>query len=189
MSLDRIFTRCRSAAIASLCWAFVTLHAAEGSRAPYNVLFIAMDDMNDWVGAFGGAPQNRSATPKMDLFAKKGLSYFNRRTARDRSAVRRARRCFPASCHTGAGLMPTARTCSVRHWLRPTSRSRSIFRNMVTARFRPEKFSTNIPATKGTGRLITGNRQRAAAVRVQTWTASPRAIEICSMANLPFCPQ
>lgn len=76
MSLDRIFPPCRSAAIASLCLAFVTLHAAEGSRAPYNVLFIAMDDMNDWVGAFGGAPQNRAATPKMDLFAKKGSVVF-----------------------------------------------------------------------------------------------------------------
>ena len=76
MSRNRIFTRCRSAAIASLCWAFVTLQAAEGSRAPYNVLFIAMDDMNDWVGAFGGAPQNRSATPKMDLFAKNGSVVF-----------------------------------------------------------------------------------------------------------------
>jgi arylsulfatase A-like enzyme len=35
-----------------------------------------MDDMNDWVGAFGGAPQNRSATPKIDHFAKGGSVVF-----------------------------------------------------------------------------------------------------------------
>jgi len=76
MSLDRIFPPRTSAAIFSLCLAFVTLHAAEGSRAPYNVLFIAMDDMSDWMGAFGGAQQNRSATPKIDQFAKGGSVVF-----------------------------------------------------------------------------------------------------------------
>ncbi|MEI6467789.1 MAG: sulfatase, partial [Verrucomicrobiota bacterium] len=60
----------------SLIAASVALRAAEGSRAPYNVLFIAIDDMNDWVGAFGGAPQDRSATPKMDQFAKTGSVVF-----------------------------------------------------------------------------------------------------------------
>lgn len=52
------------------------MHAAEASPAPYNVLFIAIDDMNDWVGAFGGAPQAQSATPKMDQFAKNGSVVF-----------------------------------------------------------------------------------------------------------------
>lgn len=37
---------------------------------PYNVLFIAVDDLNDWVGAFGGAPQAKSATPRMDKYAQ-----------------------------------------------------------------------------------------------------------------------
>ena len=38
----------------------------------YNVVFIAVDDMNDWVGCFGGNPQ--AITPNMDRFAKqKGM--------------------------------------------------------------------------------------------------------------------
>ena len=50
--------------------------AAEPARAPYNVLFIAIDDLNDWVGAFGGAPQAQSATPRMDKFAQSGSVVF-----------------------------------------------------------------------------------------------------------------
>lgn len=35
--------------------------ATEASPAPYNVRFIAIDDMNDWVGTLGGAPQARGS--------------------------------------------------------------------------------------------------------------------------------
>jgi len=49
---------------------------AATNAAPYNVLFIAIDDMNDWVGAFGGAPQARSATPRMDKLAASGSVVF-----------------------------------------------------------------------------------------------------------------
>jgi arylsulfatase A-like enzyme len=54
----------------------VNITAAEAARAPYNVLFIAIDDLNDWVGVFGGAPQAQSATPRMDKFAQSGSVVF-----------------------------------------------------------------------------------------------------------------
>ena len=38
------------------------------SAKPLNVLFIAIDDLNDWVGVFGGHPQAK--TPNMDKLAK-----------------------------------------------------------------------------------------------------------------------
>ena len=38
-----------------------------------NVLFIAVDDLNDWVGALGGHPQAK--TPNMDLLAKRGVLF------------------------------------------------------------------------------------------------------------------
>jgi arylsulfatase A-like enzyme len=38
----------------------------QGKR--YNVLFIAVDDLNDWVGCLGGNPQ--AITPNLDRFAK-----------------------------------------------------------------------------------------------------------------------
>ena len=40
---------------------------AQDSKKP-NVLFIAIDDLNDWVGVFGGHPQAK--TPNMDKLAK-----------------------------------------------------------------------------------------------------------------------
>ena len=42
----------------------------------YNVLFIAVDDMNDWVGCFGGNPQ--AITPNMDRFAKQQAMVMNK---------------------------------------------------------------------------------------------------------------
>ena len=42
------------------------------ARKP-NVLFIAVDDLNDWVSALGGHPQAR--TPNMDLLAKRGILF------------------------------------------------------------------------------------------------------------------
>lgn len=52
------------------------MSAAEATPTSYNVLFIAIDDMNDWVGTFGGAPQAQSATPQMDKFARSGSVVF-----------------------------------------------------------------------------------------------------------------
>lgn len=42
----------------------------------YNVLFIAVDDMNDWVGCLGGNPQ--AITPNMDRLAKDKAMVMNK---------------------------------------------------------------------------------------------------------------
>jgi arylsulfatase A-like enzyme len=76
MTPSRNFFALLATAFAALALAFVPLHAAEKARAPYNVLFIAVDDLNDWVGAFGGAPQKKSATPNLDRFATNGSVVF-----------------------------------------------------------------------------------------------------------------
>ena len=48
----------------------------ESSKANQpNVLFIAIDDMNDWVGFLGGHPQAK--TPNMDRLAKRGVNFTN----------------------------------------------------------------------------------------------------------------
>jgi len=49
------------------------------SAKPLNVLFIAVDDLNDWVGVFGGHPQaktNRGHTPLHNaaLYNHKGVA-------------------------------------------------------------------------------------------------------------------
>ncbi|MBF0198870.1 MAG: sulfatase [Planctomycetes bacterium] len=41
-----------------------------------NVIFIAVDDLNDWVGVFGGNPQ--AQTPNIDKFANQGALVFEK---------------------------------------------------------------------------------------------------------------
>jgi hypothetical protein len=62
MSITRKIIALSLASPAALHAAEVAKPAAETSAAPCNVQFIAIDDMNDWVGSFGGAPQAPSAT-------------------------------------------------------------------------------------------------------------------------------
>ena len=43
---------------------------------PYNVLFIAVDDLNDWIGCFGGNSQ--AITPNLDRLAKEQAMVMNK---------------------------------------------------------------------------------------------------------------
>ena len=43
------------------------------AQAKPNVLFIAIDDLNDWIGALGGHPQAR--TPNLDRLAKRATLF------------------------------------------------------------------------------------------------------------------
>lgn len=47
---------------------------ADGAEKP-NVLFIAIDDMNDWTGFLGGHLQ--AQTPNLDRLARKGVNFIN----------------------------------------------------------------------------------------------------------------
>lgn len=47
----------------------------ESAMDRLNVLFIAIDDLNDWVGHLGGHPQAR--TPNIDALADRGVSFTN----------------------------------------------------------------------------------------------------------------
>ncbi len=46
---------------------------AAQKKSPPNVLFIAIDDLNDWVGVLGGHPQAR--TPNIDKFCRSGVLF------------------------------------------------------------------------------------------------------------------
>lgn len=59
---------------------FANAYSAEGRDAVSenekpNVLFIAIDDMNDWVGFLGGHPQAK--TPNLDKLAARGVNFTN----------------------------------------------------------------------------------------------------------------
>ena len=66
--IHRIFT-----ALFILCF-WMAESYVQDSKKP-NILFIAIDDLNDWVGFMGGHPQAR--TPHMDALAKQGRNFIN----------------------------------------------------------------------------------------------------------------
>ena len=60
-----------------ICLIALGLSAALGqavAKCP-NVLFIAIDDLNDWIGCLGGHPQVR--TPNIDRLARRGVLFSN----------------------------------------------------------------------------------------------------------------
>jgi len=65
--------------IANLCWFEVLmlsstiLFAAEGPKP--NVIFISIDDQNDWIGHLGGHPLAK--TPNLDQLAARGTTFLN----------------------------------------------------------------------------------------------------------------
>lgn len=63
-----------------------------------NVLFIAVDDLNDWVGSLQGHPQAR--TPNIDQLASRGVLFTNAHTA--------APACNPSRVALMTGLLPTS---------------------------------------------------------------------------------
>ena len=48
--------------------------AAEKPHPP-NVLFISVDDMDDWIGCLGGHPDAK--TPNIDRLARRGVLFTN----------------------------------------------------------------------------------------------------------------
>jgi arylsulfatase A-like enzyme len=57
----------------STCLAFSSTYA--DTPAPPNVLFISIDDLNDWLGCYGGHPQVK--TPHIDALADRGVTFTN----------------------------------------------------------------------------------------------------------------
>jgi choline-sulfatase len=76
--------------------AAVSVAAAAGA-APPNVLFIAIDDQNDWIGHLGGHPL--AHTPHLDALAARGTTFLN--------AHCQAPLCNPSRASLLTGLRPT----------------------------------------------------------------------------------
>ena len=55
-------------------FSFIDQASADEPTKP-NVLFISMDDLNDWIGCMGGHPQSK--TPNIDRLAASGMLFTN----------------------------------------------------------------------------------------------------------------
>lgn len=92
-----------------------------GEKAPVrpNILFIAIDDLNDWVGCLEGHPQVK--TPHIDRLARRGTLFTN--------AHCQAPLCNPSRASILTGLRPS--TTGI-YALRPGIRSVAATRDAVT---------------------------------------------------------
>lgn len=102
-----------------------------------NILFIAVDDLNDWVGCLGGHPQVQ--TPNIDRLAARGTLF--------RNAHCQAPLCNPSRTSLLTGLRPT--TTGV-YGLAPWFRTVPGFRDVVTL---PQYLAANGYQTLSAGKV------------------------------------
>lgn len=90
-----------------------------------NVLFIAIDDMNDWIGPLGGHPQ--AITPNLDRLARRGVTFTNAHTP--------ASACHPARVAVMTGVRPSKTGITTNVFNKtpgPSWRNHSRLRDAVT---------------------------------------------------------
>ncbi len=103
-----------------------------------NVLFIAADDLNDWVGCLAGHPQVK--TPHIDRLARRGTLFTN--------AHCQAPLCNPSRSSLLTGLRPT--TTGI-YALEPGIRTVASLKNHVTL---PQHFSAQGYFTATSGKVF-----------------------------------
>ena len=107
----------RAALLGAAAGGFNIIRGAATPRR--NVLFIAIDDLNDWIGCMGGHPQTK--TPNLDRLAAKGTLFTNAHCA--------APLCNPSRTALMTGIRPS--TSGVYSNSQPFRQS-SVLKNAVT---------------------------------------------------------
>ncbi|MEM6799537.1 MAG: sulfatase [Planctomycetota bacterium] len=123
-----------------LLTALVTPPLLTAEAARPNVLFIAVDDLNDWVGCLGGHPQ--AETPHIDRLAARGVNFTN--------AHCQAPICNPSRVSLMTGRRPS--TTGI-YYLAPLLRDYEATRDLVTI---PQHFAANGYRTLAAGKLLHG---------------------------------
>lgn len=113
--------------------------------APPNVLFIAIDDLNDWVGPLEGHPQVQ--TPHMDRLAARGTTFYNAHT--------QAPLCNPSRTSLMLGRRPSNTGI---YGLAPWFREVDALKDLEPL---PKYFERNGYATYATGKIYHGRYGRA----------------------------
>lgn len=129
-----MMTRLRAATAA------LALHLA-AAAAPPDVLFIAIDDLNDWVGCLGGHPQ--ALTPNIDRLAGEGVLFTN--------AHCQAPICGPSRASVMTGLAPTTSGIYLQIQDKHIRGANEATR---TATFLPDSFEKHGYHTRGVGKIL-----------------------------------
>lgn len=115
-------------------------NAQDAEKAKPNVVFIAIDDLNDWVGPLGGHPM--AQTPAMDKLAARGTTFTN---AHCQSPL-----CNPSRTSLMTGLRPST---SGVYGLAPWFRTLPEMQSVVSL---PQHFANNGYATFTGGKIYHG---------------------------------
>ena len=137
--------------VSCLSWAcliiLVLCHAhvvADADSSKPNIVFIAIDDQNDWIGCLGGHPQVK--TPHIDRLAKRGTLFTN---AHCQSPL-----CNSSRTSLMTGLRPsTTGVYGLAPWFREIDR----YRDLVSL---PQFLSQNGYRTYSTGKIYHGGYGR-----------------------------
>ena len=114
---------------------------AQDSRP--NVLLLAVDDLNDWVGALGGHPQAK--TPNIDRLAARGTLFAN--------AHCQAPVCSPSRASLMTGRLPSS---TGMYFLLPALAAEPSLKDTVTL---VQRFAEEGYATFGVGKVHHGNER------------------------------
>lgn len=145
-----------------LLLASLALPCANSSAAPKpNILFIAIDDQNDWIGHLGGHPMAK--TPHLDKLAARGTAFLN---AHCQSPL-----CNPSRASLLLGLRPT--TTGI-YGLAPAPRDLPELRDRVSL---PQHFAAQGYRTAATGKIYHGGTRAGGAERGKADTAPQAAPE------------
>ncbi len=119
-------------------------HDGVAEKRQPNILFIAIDDQNDWIGCLKGHPQVQ--TPHIDALAEKGTLFSN--------AHCQAPLCNPSRTSLMTGLRPSSTGI---YGLAPWIKSLPEFENYVTL---PQYLSRHGYKTYTTGKIYHGGNGR-----------------------------
>jgi arylsulfatase A-like enzyme len=148
----------RRFALVSL-WLVAALNVGSAHAAKPNILFIAADDLNDWIGCLGGHPQ--AQTPHLDKLAGRGTLFTN---AHCQSPL-----CNPSRSSLLTGLRPS--TTGI-YGLAPGIRAVEATKNHVTL---PQTFSEAGYSTFTCGKIYHDGsiRPPERAREFNTWGPAP----------------
>lgn len=104
-----------------------------------NVLFIAIDDLNDWIGCMGGHPQ--ALTPNIDALAGRGILFTNAH-------------CASPACNPSRAAIFSGRTA--HHTGVWSNDSSQLLRQHPDILAIPRAFHAGGYATRGTGKMLHG---------------------------------
>ncbi len=116
-------------------------HRASAEERP-NVLFIAIDDLNDWIGCLDGHPQ--TLTPNIDALAKRGVLFTNAH-------------CASPACNPSRAAVFSGRTAD--HTGVWSNESPRLLENMPEILTIPRAFENAGYVTLATGKLLHGGRK------------------------------